>query len=208
MRGGRQHGPGHGGAQVGRALCGDGSTVPATAASRLEGIVGTSSARTKRSTRPAPGIAGCLGCTARTGRHSVSRAAGTATARASSASHSRISISKMAHQNSAMKLAQLISAPAAGRISATLAASLPAKGAKDIGVSMTFRLCATSERDGNIFLALLAIIPSRSVIARSAATRQLRAPTPAAPPPVLDHRPAKRPRAMPRVSVQPAITLF
>jgi len=43
----------------------------------------------------------------------------------------------MAHQNSAMKLAQLTAAPAAGRISAALAASLPARGAKDMGVGMT-----------------------------------------------------------------------
>ena len=76
----------------------------------------------------------------------TSREAGAATARAasaapraSSASHRAISISKMAHQNSAMKLAQLTFAPSTGRISAALAASLPARGAKDIGVSMTFR---------------------------------------------------------------------
>jgi len=43
----------------------------------------------------------------------------------------------MAQKNSAMKLAQLTFAPSAGRISAALAASLPARGAKDVVVSMT-----------------------------------------------------------------------
>ena len=79
------------------------------------------------------------GITAATWRKAgaATRPAASAAARASSASHSRISISKMAHQNSAMKLAQLTAAPAAGRISAALAASLPARGAKDMGVGMT-----------------------------------------------------------------------
>ncbi len=116
---------------------GVGPAVPGRTISRFGEITWASGTSASRGARPA------------TGRAAPSRRAAinwaSAAARASSASHSRISVCKMAQTNSAMKLAQLTSAPSTGRISSARAASLAAKGAKEGGASITQIIGSTQE---------------------------------------------------------------
>ena len=111
--------------QARQGRTGAGPAVPDRTASRCGARVWTSGTSASRGARPATGRA------APSRRAGAAISAASAAARASSASHSRISICRMAQKNSAMKLAQVASAPSTGRVSSTRAASLAASGAKE-----------------------------------------------------------------------------